>query len=66
MNKEEIDLIKYNWKQVDMTTKEIRKILLKKVFKTLTKEQIEEIRSDEQFELENLYEELNTLQDKFV
>ena len=63
--KDEIDLIQYNWRRMKETKSEIRKIFLKKVFKTLTFKQIEEVRIDEQMELEDLYEKLNQLREDF-
>ena len=63
--KEEIDLCKYNWKQIESTQKEINKLLIKKVYPTLTLKQIEECRIDDQMELENLYDKLNQIQNDF-
>lgn len=63
--KENIEMIKYNWKRQDEAEKEIRKILLKKVYPTLNDQEIEDLFYDVKRELEETYSELKELEDNF-
>jgi isopentenyldiphosphate isomerase len=64
--KENIDMIRYDWKRQDEAEKEIRKILLNNVYPTLNDDEIEDLFYETKRELEETYDELNELEDNFV